>query len=492
MNKPPLPADDPKRTEFDPSVLILGNLARRQGNSKIHVENGKNMKVQDVVFWTLARDFLQKTGLFESGLVRMLWWIPDAFKSNILTSNTPNNRTTFTVGFNMAFEASEVAGVKTLPSLLDKFYHTQRKRLATLDVAATQNVQNRMEEKGMPSPQSRPLQADRARNRIQEGGVKGMSPFENTAQNVSDLDNAITAAGSRLEEVSVWTGTLKVARAQHKEKIESALETLLYPQSRTFGPENASGYDKTEKSDELGRARKIVLLDLGLQILNLEASYQNLKDKNTDKSELDRLRQGIVALDTDFNNLLKATEKVSRDVHGLLEDQLAYYSGPLLTWDRRAYEPLQAKPAEFYPKSEVSLIDFMPKSTDLAVPDLADSRQSAKVCTQLITHLMSAKKQPLPAALERIAVNAGKDLIPMVPAITDVRRGGRLNPENLFTRMMTPEMLEGLVKAWFEWPFRPQSWELELRSGDVEKAEELREGERVLRKDDGEDGTDGS
>lgn len=476
MNRAPLLPGDPKRLEFDPSLLVIGNVARRPGKSILNVENSKHLKSQDVVFWALIRDLLNKNGLFEAGLVRMLWWVPDSLKPHIASSNGPNNRTTFSVGLNMAFEASEVAGVKAISSLLDKLHHTQRKRLATLDVAAAQEVKQRMQERGMSVPEGRRLQNDRKPNSTTEEQIKGVSPLEDTAEDVAGLDEGITAAAARLEDISIWTSKLKVARSQHKENIANALDSLRYPQSRTFASDNASGYDKTAKSDEMGRARKIVLLDFGLQIINLEASYQHLKDRGTAITELERLRKRILELDSAFNKLLKATEKVSRDVLGLLEDQLAYYSGPLLSRDRRAYEPLQAKPTEYFPKSEVCLIDFIPKSVDLAVPDLADSRQGAKVCTQLITYLMSAKKQPLPMALERIAVNAGKDLIPQVPAITDVRRGGRLNPENMLARMMTPEMVEGLVRAWFEWPFRPQSWELELRSGDVEKVEESGEG----------------
>ena len=200
-----------------------------------------------------------------------------------------------------------------------------------------------------------------------------------------------------------------------------------------------------------------------------------MEDAEIEQAVLDQLRAQVLSLDALINSIVeKAPDRTSNFIEHLVEDQIAFYSpSPLMAWDRRSYEPLQAQASDFWPNFEMTLLDFTPKSIDLTVPDLADSRECARFCNDLLRTLFSSKNQPLPLVLDRVGVNASKDLIPMVPAITDVRRGGRLNPNNLKVQMVTTEMIEGLVKAFFEWPFRPEKWELTLARGDEEYLRKL-------------------
>ncbi|KAF2207370.1 hypothetical protein CERZMDRAFT_91799 [Cercospora zeae-maydis SCOH1-5] len=62
----------------------------------------------------------------------------------------------------------------------------------------------------------------------------------------------------------------------------------------------------------------------------------------------------------------------------------------------------------------------------------------------------------------------------MVPAITDPRKGGRLDPKHMKVRQLTSEMLEGLIKAWFEWPFKPDGWELNFRAQEIGHSNEYK------------------
>ncbi len=438
----------------------------------------RTFELQRLVLFAMAKDLLSKSGFFEAGLVRMLWWLPDLAKPSLWSTNVPNNRSPYNVALDMSFTTSEVAGVKPMHSLLDTHFHKQAKRLEEFELLISKQVTARALESGLKVPEARKLQENQPEVHPSQRNLENISPFEALTNEPITLGKHIDAVSARLTEVSKWAGSYRVAKVRDEHLIQQSMSVLEYPQCKLIGPLHSNQSAKDE--DELSMARTIALVDLGLRLINLEASVKTVEGQpDFDKAILTKLQDRILSLDKRFRRMMTdAGERITKDVGRLLEDQIAFYSpSPLLSWDQRAYEPLQADPSDFYPKQDVALIDMMPRSVDLAVPDLADSAESSKACAQLLTSLLSTKKRSLPEVLERLAVNAGKDLIPMVPAITDARRGGRLNPQNLKARMLTTEMLEGLVKAWFEWPFRPQSWELSLASGEAEHVEEARESE---------------
>ncbi|KAK3698025.1 hypothetical protein LTR37_017141 [Vermiconidia calcicola] len=410
------------------------------------------MDIASLVLHEASNDALARDGLAEAGLVRMLWWIPETLKSSIIPSNIPTNRSSFNVGLEMAFSVSEVAGVEPMHSILERGNEDfgQRRRIQTLDNMSSDAVATRMRDNGIEVPEGRWLQAARTPQRNLDRGVANLSPLSNTAKSVNDLRAKLRAVKARLAEVAAWADTFKILRTRHKKLIEASLDTLEYPQCRSSGLSK-----RKEALQGANEARHIALLDFGLRLINLEASFKSVEASGVEQKTLDKIRSSILAADDAFNKLLrKGGIRTAVIVRELLEDQHALYtSAPLLSRDRRAYEPLQAAPSDFFPHEDVALIDMMPKCTDLSVPELADSRESSKISTQLLKGLFVTGNQPLPLALDRMGVNASKDLIPMVPAITDARKGGRLNPDNLKTRMLTTEMVEGLVKAFLSGRF---------------------------------------
>ncbi|KAK5173168.1 uncharacterized protein LTR77_003290 [Saxophila tyrrhenica] len=474
----PLPDGDERLMKFDPSLLIIGNLARRGNQRRVFV-NDRTFELQRLVLFAMAKDLLSKSGFFEAGLVRMLWWLPDLAKPSAMSANLPNNRSSFNVGLDTAFTTSEVSGVKPMSSLLDTHYNKQARRLEELDVLMAQ--QTALRAKSTTSTPERSVKrrlpkADRFTKEMKKRAAELLSPLDSLAETSEDLSTKIDTVSARLTEISKWAGTFRVAKTRDEDVIRSALQTLQFPQCNSLDAIHHNMNTKSE--DEFANARMIATVDLGLRIIHLEASVKEVEDRGvTKEEEVKKLQTRILAINKQFRKLIqKGGERLMNDVSRLLEDQMACFSPTtLLSWDNRSYEPLQASQTDFYPETEVALLDMMPKSVDLSVPDLADSVESTKVFAQLITSLLLNKKQPLPMALERIAVNAGKDLVPQVPAITDARKGGRLDPRNVRARMLTTEMLEGLVKAWFEWPFRPQSWQLSLATGEAETVEQARE-----------------
>jgi transcription factor 1 len=67
--------------------------------------------------------------------------------------------------------------------------------------------------------------------------------------------------------------------------------------------------------------------------------------------------------------------------------------------------------------------------------------------------------------LDTLAPGAADDIVPLAPSLRDPKKGGRRNLEQLRVRMLTAEMIEELVVAWENWPFKPSMGELMLKMG---------------------------
>ena len=474
-DRTPVTPDDPRSLRYDPSLLILGNIGHRL---KIGKKNPVFQEFQRMVLFNLGRSVLSRSGVFESGLVRTLWWVTDAYKNSILAGNVPDNRTAVGMHTDLGFHTNEVVGVRTLQEFQERRVK-QRRRLEGLDRMADAATDARMKENKMRVPEGRTLQPVASHDSKGKKTPANLSPFANIRDNVEDLDADITAASSRLAYVHKWASRRVVAPTRDKELIEESIRTIRYPQATTMRKENTVRRDLSGETEWRG-SRKTVFLDLGLRILNLEASYQNIHDRDPSNPALPALKTRILDLDKSlFATIRQAGEITAKDCDELIEDQIiAYSTPPLLNYDQRSYRPLKTSADCFYPNvTPLALIDFVPRGIDIGVPDLANPFDSAKIISYLIHGMMRTRRQPMPVALERLAVNAAKDLIPMVPAITDVRRGGRLDPMKVTVRSVSVEMLAGLVRAWFEWPFRPAHYKLALAEEDEPEVEEQEEQE---------------
>ena len=460
---------DPRRRELDPSLLVVGNLARRY-NPK-HFAQGR-MEFAPLALYQMGYDALAKEFLQRNGMVRMLWWVPELYKPTSLGGRLPYTRSSFNVGLGISANISEVAGVSPVDMIIGNRKPTVkiRKRWDATERAISHDVGSASERKGMNVPGGRALQ-ERDPAPLEPGETfTAVSPFSVTISNEADLRTKIAALSARLTNMAKFLANKgRVSAGISMADRAAALSSLEYPQSAL-----ASKHMKTEVHSNFSEHRGAVLLDLGLVLINLEASFKELEDR-LERTTLNELREEVLSLGRTYNRLLEsASDRTAITAIEILEDQVGFFLSPrLLPLDRREYEPLQAETADFWPKYDLALFDMVPTGTDLSVPDLASSREASDFCAELVKTLFGATSQPVPLALDRIGVNAGKDLIPLVPAITDPRRGGRLNPMDVKVRMLTDEMIVDLVKAFFEWPFRPQSWELALANGDVAGSSEV-------------------
>lgn len=462
--RPPLEPEDPRRRELDPSLLVIANLASTTGyqHSTLTNLNYAKMVLHGIGFGALGNGDFQN-----AGLIRTLCWIPEASKPTVI-SYEPSSRFALSAGLALGATVSEVVGVCPHTDLI-----TSRARQTAATFRSSflwkldaETVNQRMTDAGIVLPEGREF-IDNTQHLGQEAeDSETISPFVPRSRSIDALKTKIDAVSTRIASLAPFASKLMNRKTDVADTPwHGPLASIDYPQCRAAAYKHMGGQSLRSEG---GAARASVAMDLSLQIINLEISLKDLQDQGKDLDSLRDLEKSIVGL----NQML---ERDVRDQfpprhipvwRSLVDEQfMMCTASPVLSWDQRQYEPLKAKSTDFFPACDLALLDLVPKPTELGVPGLASNSEAASFCVDLVRTLFGSRAASLPVALDRLGINAAKDLIPMVPAITDPRRGGRTNPHDLRVRMLTEEMIVGLVKAFFEWPFRPQTWELENATG---------------------------
>ncbi|KAK5125266.1 hypothetical protein LTR85_000942 [Meristemomyces frigidus] len=523
-----LAPQDPRRRQFDPSVLVIGNLARKYQDTS---RRGNSVHYSIMILQQMALAALRGDMVHRDGLVRMLWWAPES-EAYLAFPNTEVFRHNLNATLSMGVTMNMVFGIKPPAESGGVYHQSARKRSLAMNTMLASRIERSMLDKGMQRPESRDFlipiedgipsaepakdsstwdadgaakprragkakasageeaeQADEQANerptgqrkhpsnlamtqRVLEGReLEIVNPLIPTISTVHELRAEVADARARVTTIIDFGLTGKSGLRYLPATEVGLLQSLSYPQcgalAGSFAPTKA-------------RVSCIAIAsDMTLRIVKLEASYKMLADSGEDKASLDVLRDEIVGLGDEFESWLATQSRLKDQGGNIVDSQIAFFSSPpLLALDAREYEPLKAESHEFWPRNDLMLVDMVPKVRDLSVPDLATAGDSVKVAQMLLKALMEARAQTLPFTFERVAPNAAQDLIPQVPAITDPRQGGRLNPNNVRTRMISESMIEGLVKAWAEWPFKPSTLELELAAENFGSASEPAEGSK--------------
>ncbi|KAL2071976.1 hypothetical protein VTL71DRAFT_11319 [Oculimacula yallundae] len=136
---------------------------------------------------------------------------------------------------------------------------------------------------------------------------------------------------------------------------------------------------------------------------------------------------------------------------------------PLLTWDRRDYEPIRLYPEEFYPAHPMALIDVQPKPLH---PILRKNfPQNYDIIEYFLTTFLVKSAQSVTDAFNHLVPGAHDYLVENCPTLKDPRKGGNPNLNEMSVRTLTDEMLLEMVEAWTRWPFRPSKYEILSRMG---------------------------
>ena len=456
--------------KLNPNILVIGNASRLckfGGVKEFRNPFGVGL-LRD-----LSVDALSHQLFNLEGPVRMLWWLPERYRHTVIPPHYVYDRSKVSATIEMAYNVSEVAGVQAGAASKEaaRVGYTERSRPELYDEVSRQTVAGRMENAGVVPPKGRKLLGSRPSTSEVNSGVRYLSPLSNTAETVDGFKNQMTVFKERLDQLSVWigygtaTGLHSVALAKARADARAgALATMTYPQCATFYQHSNAAYADTVA----------IISDMAFRLVNMEAGFAKLKEEHEINSTKDDVYNQIKALRQEFQDVVVRSSAMAVVINKIVEEELAFCSSsPLSMLDGRAYEPLKAETADFYPEQNMTLLDFMPRGIDLSVPGLATRQECTTLTTNLLKNIFLRKTKPVPLTLDTtVGVNAGTDLVKMVPEITDIRKGGRMDPNDLRVRALTREMIEGLAKAFFEWPFQPENWQVTLARSKEEAEEE--------------------
>lgn len=502
-----LPDDDPKLRQIDTSLLVTGSLTRQEklsfagwafGSSTLACQNFTNAALTNELFHA-------------GGLVRMLLWLPESDKS-LIHPHITSLRYPTSVQIAMSTQSTEVVGVEPVKNYrkTTALDISSRSRFSGLTSESAQRTARNMETIGMHTPEGREIHRVADINELPKDMPPLKSPLTihyNTLEETNKAMDALLERWQAFKETSdMLTGAGPAQRMDLRDGFANLINTMAYPQLCDAIRENPNRTSllleakKAARSEEravlraeraanptkrprrklgreyivkeglkIGDERVALFADLQLTAINLEVHCITLseQDPNADTSSL---KARLIAFQDDLDASIgtRIPSRVISDMSRLWEDWFAFFTNPpALSQDRRAYEPLQASPSDFHPQSNIALMDFLPKPRDLLVPSIATRAQTAQITRELIKFLFTLRTQPVGLVLERMAPNAAQDLLPLVPALADPRKGGRLDPRHVKVRQLNEEMIEGLAKAWVEWPFQPDLWEILARSEPV-------------------------
>ncbi|KAI9860295.1 MAG: hypothetical protein M1813_006184 [Trichoglossum hirsutum] len=421
---------DPGYNSTNKTLLFLANLASHPEKKFGDFKSISHLMIHQLITAIRRHEIFQRYGL-----VRMLIWTKDIEKKALLP-RTVANRRRFTVQAEMACEKiQEVAGAEGGPG--------KNRRDMVLDIASSKRVAIVTGQDDIKIPENRKGSIDEA---IQEGHSQG----------ATGIEGHDTYASGRL-----W----------HQELNE--LER---------------GYRNNEFSrfvTEVGRqwGRNRVFTQEYKRLAHLRAFALTMKKKNTvvDKllkreEELEMAEELAMLMGSEQRDeeLAKLAEKYKDELTAFSEsvqDKLALASDdrkaltmdpPLLMWDRRTKEPIIVKAEEFQPQQPLTLLDLHPKPFPAGLCRTSDSQTYFDF---VVSCLFLQPKQSVVRGLDTLAPGAADDIVPLAPSLRDPKKGGRRNLEQLRVRMLTAEMIEELVVAWENWPFKPSMGELMLKMG---------------------------
>lgn len=151
---------------------------------------------------------------------------------------------------------------------------------------------------------------------------------------------------------------------------------------------------------------------------------------------------------------------------------------PVLSWDRRPYEPMALEDTDFFPNVPCALLDIQPKAPNPLLRATGPGTNNAgDYFDLLVTGVFTQRNGSLPSRLDNLFPGLGEGILPQCPSLQDPAKGGLPmpldGPAGLSPRILNQtqimEILENLVK----WPFRPTLEELLGRTGDTTMDEEM-------------------
>jgi transcription factor 1 len=198
-----------------------------------------------------------------------------------------------------------------------------------------------------------------------------------------------------------------------------------------------------------GKVRIEACADIQEEMYKLECTA--LKTKPGPKR--DALVKKIEQLDEAWEKSLVGVESNMKGApNNEFDDRinLRYPPHPRMQWDSRPFDPLLSYEDEAWPRNRLSLLS----ATPLPKP-VGETDDYHELVQDFVHGLYSDPAKSVPDALNSMQ-HSLSDIIKDCPSLTNPDKGGRMLMKHLRVRMLTMEMVNELVKAYRDWPFKAQ------------------------------------
>ncbi|KAG4440741.1 hypothetical protein IFR05_003785 [Cadophora sp. M221] len=397
--------DDPRVEERNDTLLVTANLGYNPKKSYKGFTSLAQMVIYQFMGAVKAHSLFQKYGL-----VRMLIWINDEEKHNILP-RTINDRRKASVEADFACEKVEEVASSTV-------HMGQGLREPELDLQSGRKVLQRMTDNGIQIPEGRE---------------------SILVQQLNGVDVPNTRI-QRFQAAPLKEETTTI----HDPERERVLQNRL--KSRLTGEALAATVCDTY--EDILKAAKVVhgLPDSEEQKANNAEFWEHLKDWDDNVSTLSRTNRLHVQSGCD-NRL------------AIRRDQ------PLLLWDRREVEPIRLDDDEFFPSKAMCLFDIQPKTL---IPVLRDKYpDNCDILEFLLGSFFTLPSQSVKNGLIGLWPGAYEWIDVECPSLKDIHKGGHPDLDHLTVRMLSNEMMVEIVEAWLRWPFKPNRYQMLSRMGSA-------------------------
>ncbi|KAL8725915.1 MAG: hypothetical protein Q9166_007043 [cf. Caloplaca sp. 2 TL-2023] len=427
--------------EPNTSILVLANLAAP--SPKSITMNKSHIKLLD---W--ASDISYGCNFHAGGPVRMLLWCPETETTPILP-RTIRYRTKLSLTLEMMCHIEKIVGSVTPAT------KRLRKRDQTVELESGKHVAKVMEKAGVTVPLGRETEIhEQIQAALAQGESKDEAPtasirarswhkeLEDLRERFKDVDIPRNKTGKRIimERIpSEIVGSPEFARLlelernlKHVQKRTGVIEELLQEQAKI---DSLDIQAHNSPPDTQAAA---------------QAEIQDRKEKL--QKRLGNLRGHHIRDEYEF----------------FKHDRKAYAQDPpLLMWDHRSADPLKSHEEEFYPAKAMSLLDIQPRH-----PLPYSMTGAQQTFFPLLAKTLWHNGRDNLKILDQIAPGAFDAVTSRVPSLRDPTRGGERDLRDLPIRRLTPEMVYGIITAWFDWPFRPDLADLIHRGNIAEEGED--------------------
>lgn len=174
-------------------------------------------------------------------------------------------------------------------------------------------------------------------------------------------------------------------------------------------------------------------------------------------------------LEADFDAFITSLPKYRKEYAFMARDGVHALTrqphdlGPIMTWDRRPYEPLPAAAADFFPNVPCALLDVQPKATHPLLRSMGPGTDNAGDIFDMILGVMTdGMTNTVARQVGTLWPGVEDGVLPRCGSLVDPARGGipLKGAGAIANRCLNVEQMTEILEEFMKWPFRPSHAEL--------------------------------